>query len=127
MSTAYYDGNAIFGLAVKVQHVPKASAAQVNAFFGVTGTQSVYGGGRGRTFMVSGVLVAADLSALDAAESTLLSYDDGLARVLTDTWGRNWPDVVFTGEYQPDPMGPRPLADGSGVGLPYRCTFRGNT
>ena len=123
--SATFNGSAIFGVAVKCQHTPRASAAQVNAFFGVSGTQSVYGGSRGRAFLVSGVLIAADLTTLAAAEALILAYDDGIGRVLVDTWGRAWPSVVFTGEYQPDPMGPRPLADGSGYGLPYRAVFRG--
>lgn len=126
MSTAYYDGNAVFGLAVRCQMVQNPSAAQINAFFGVTGTQSVFGGGRGRVFQISGVLVGSDLSTLAAAEATLLTYDDGIARTLTDTWGRNWPNVVFV-NFTADPMGPRPLAGDSGVGLPYRCSFRGLT
>lgn len=125
--SATYDGNSIFGLAVRCQMIPKASASQVNAFFGVSGVQSVYGGGRGRMFMISGLLVGEDHPAVDAAEATLLSYDDGIARVLVDTCGRTWSNVVFTGDYQPDPMGRRPLVDGSGWGLPYRATFRGNT
>lgn len=123
MPTAYFDGAAIFGLAVSVQHLPGASAQQINSYFGVTGQQLVYGGGRGRLFQIRGVLVGEDLSVLAGAEATLLSYDDGIARTLTDTWGRSWPYVCFTGQYQPDPMGPRPTV--GGWALPYRATFRG--
>jgi hypothetical protein len=123
MGIAYYDGNAIFGLAVAVQHLPNPSAQQTTGFFGVTGTQLVFGGGRGRVFQIKGVLIGVDLAGLAAAEATLLSYDDGIARTLTDCWGRNWPQVVFTGQYQPDPVGPRPF-DG-GWALAYRATFRG--
>jgi hypothetical protein len=123
MATAYFDGNSVFGLAVKVQQTKNPSAQQINAFFGVTGTQMIYGGGRGRVFMISGVLIGSDLTELNAAESTLLSYDDGIARTLTDPWGRSWPYVVSSGDYHADPAGPRPF-DG-GWAIAYRCTFRG--
>lgn len=125
MAIAYYDGYAVFGQAVKVQHVLSPSAQQINAFFGISGTTLVYGGSRGRAFFVSGVLVASDLATLAVAESTLLSYDDGIARTLTDAWGRSWPYVVFRGEYQADPNGPQALVSGAGWGLPYRAVFHG--
>jgi hypothetical protein len=127
MATAYYGGYAVFGLAVKVQHTLSPSAQQVNSFFGISGSSLVYGGTRGRAFFVSGVLVAADLAALATAESTLLSYDDGIARTLTDTWGRQWPNVVFRGQYQADPSGPQYLAGSAGWGLPYKAVFHGLT
>jgi len=125
MSIAYLDGAAVFGEAVKVQHAPNPSAQQVNSFFGISGSQVVWGGTRGRAFFITGVLIGQDIPSLAAAEAILLSYDDGISRVLTDTWGRDWPAVVFTGNYQPDPMGPRPAAgDGFfGWALPYRATF----
>lgn len=123
MSTAYLDGADIFGRAVSIQHVPTPSAQQINSYFGIGGTQLIYGGSRGRTFHVKGVLLGDDLSVLTGAEATLLSYADGIARVLTDTLGRNWPYVVFLNEYTPDAMGPRPTV--GGWALPYRATFRG--
>lgn len=123
MATAYFDGNAIFGIAVGVQHTVNPSAQQINAFFGVSGSQMIYGGTRGRVFMIKGVFIGDDLTVLASAEAALLSYDDGIARVLTDTWGRNWPYVVHGGDYHADPGGPRPF-DG-GWALPYRVTFRG--
>ena len=43
------------------------------------------------------------------------SLADGLARSLFDTRGRTWANVVYLGEFQPDPMGPRP-AVGAGSG-----------
>ena len=125
MSTAYLDGAPVFGEAIKIQHVPHPSAQQLNNFFGISGTQVVWGGTRGRAFFISGVLIATDIYTLAAAEAILLSYDDGIGRVLTDTWGRNWPNVVSSGQYQPDPMGPRPAVSGDvdGVALPYRIMF----
>lgn len=124
MATAYLDGSAVFGIAVRVQHVPHASAQQVSSFFGVSGTQMIFGGTRGRTFMIQGVLVGDTVADVTAAESTLLDYDDGIGRVLTDTLGRSWPAVVFTGQYQPDPTGPQVLCDGNGSWcLSYKAVF----
>ena len=129
--TAYYDGAAIFGLAVQCQHVPKASAAQINAFFGVSGTQYIWGGQRGREFFIQGVLTGTSWAELAAAEQLLLSYDDGISRVLTDTWGVDWPSVVFTGHYQRQgkPLfGSAQGDDGTIVPVvcqPYKATFHG--
>jgi hypothetical protein len=118
------NGSPVFGLAVRVQYQPRPSAQQINTFFGINGVTLVWGGSRGRTFTVSGVLVGADIPSLAQAEAILTSYDDGIARIFTDTWGRAWPAVVFSGQYQPDPQGPQILCDGSGSwGLPYRCTL----
>src|SRR4051812_2856382 len=115
MAVAFLDGNSVFGLAVSVQHSQNPSAQQINAFFGVSGQQMIFGGGRGRVFMISGVFIGSDLSDLAAAEAALLSYDDGIARTLTDPWGRSWPYVVSSGDYHADPKGPRPFDGGWGL------------
>jgi hypothetical protein len=120
------DGNAIFGTAVNVIQSPHPNAQQVNHFFGIDGQQTVFGGTRGRTFVISGVLSASSIAALNAVEAALLSYADGLTHTLIDNRGRIWPNVVFRGEYTPSPMGPRSLA-GGGWCLPYRLTMEGLT
>ena len=119
-----FDGNPVFGTAVNVLHQPHPNAHQFNHFFGVDGQQTLFGGTRGRTFIVTGVLSAPTLPALNAAEATLLSYADGSTHMLTDNRGRVWPNVVFRGEYSASPMGPRPLA-GGGWCLPYRLVMEG--
>lgn len=130
MSTAYLDGAAVFGLAVRCQHVPKASALQINTFFGVSGTQAVWGGGRGREFFVEGVLYGGSWDELAAAEAMLLSYDDGIARVFTDTWGKSWPSVIFQGHYQRQgkPLFGTAVSGGTVVPVvyqPYKITLHG--
>jgi hypothetical protein len=120
------DGNAIFGTAVNVTQSPHPNAQQINHFFGVDGQQTLFGGTRGRIFMISGVLYASSIAALNAVEATLLSYADGLTHTLVDNRGRIWPNVVFRGEYTSSPMGPRALA-GGGWCLPYRLTMEGLT
>ena len=113
----------VFGLSVKIRARPAAVGAADLQLLRDQRIQVVWGGTRGRGFFVSGVLVGEDISVLTAAEAVLLSYDDGIGRVLVDTLGRVWPAVVFSGQYQPDPMGPRPLAGDVGWGLPYKATF----
>jgi hypothetical protein len=118
-----YGGVPLFGLAVHIQHIPKANAQQVDMFFGVDGSVALFGGTRGRMFEVTGVLAGKDIPSLLAAEALLLSYADGIARTLVDPIGRTFPNVIFQGEYTPSPEGPK-YTD-SGVILPYRAVFRG--
>jgi hypothetical protein len=88
-----YDGSNIFGVAVSCVMVLNPAAEQVNAFFGVTGVQSLFGGLRGRVFEVSGVLVAPDPVTLNSYEMTFESYIDGIPRVLIDGFLTAWPNV----------------------------------
>jgi hypothetical protein len=123
---ATLDGSPVLGIAVHVQHNPHPNAQQINDFFGVNGTQTLFGGTRGRTFMITGVLVGDTISDINGAETALLSYADGLPHTLVDNRGRVWSNVVFRGEYQPFEQGPRPLAFG-GYCLPYKLTMMGLT
>lgn len=118
-----YGGNAIFGWSVTCLHVQRPSEVQLNAFFGASGVQRLWGGGRGRAFLVSGLLVGSDIADLTAAEANFRSYDDGIARVLTDTWGRSWPRVVY-GTMEPTDRILQ-LAGGLGLCMPYRALFEG--
>lgn len=113
---ATYDGINIFGLAVKMAHALNPTAEQVNAFFGLSGQQSLWGGQRGRVFEVSGVFYGETLADLNDAEALYLSYIDGIARDLVDTRERNWSSVLVKA-LQP---GDRMLRDGRGYFLPYK-------
>ncbi len=86
---------------------------------------TLFAGTRGRTFEVTGLLIGKDIPSLLAAEANLLSYADGIVRILVDPIGRIFPDVIFQGEYLPSPEGPK-WTD-SGVCLPYRAVFYGLT
>lgn len=90
-----YDGSPIFGYANRLLPETNESASQRNAFFGVNGTQSLYGGSRGRTFVVRGVLV--DNSGNLAGQIALIeSYNDGVGRTLSDlVLTRSWDKVIF--------------------------------
>jgi hypothetical protein len=118
---ATYNSDSIFGLAVTIVHELNPPAEQLNAFFGVTGTQSLYGGLRGRVFLISGLLWGTDMGALNTAEAVYLNYCDGKARTLVDTRGRTFPSVLLK------PLQPqgRVLQDGRGLFLPYRGVANG--
>ena len=125
MGIESFGGADIFGVAVHIQHIPRANAHQVDSFFGVNGTVTLFGGTRGRIFEVTGVLVGLDIPSLLASEGLLLSYADGIARTLVDPIGRTFLNVYFRGEYTPSSEGPN-WTD-QGVCLPYRAVFYGLT
>src|SRR5438552_1192512 len=120
-----YDGSNIFGAAVQFQHLAHPNTQQMNTFFGVSGTQTLYGGGRGRQFLIRGILMGSTLQDLNVAETQFQNYADGVARTLVDPRGRTWPNVIFRGEFTPDSRGP--YATASGWALPYRAVFHGLT
>ena len=122
----------ILALSIPTPTFAGEAAQQVETFFGVSGVLSLFGGARGRTFLVSGVLYDVDLPSLNADETLFLpglsgSYADGVARVLFDTRGRTWQNVVYLGQFEADPLGPQPGVWGSDSGwiLPYRAVFHG--
>jgi hypothetical protein len=119
-----YDGQFVLGTACHVVHTPHEAAVQRDSFFGISGVLNLWGGGRGRTFHVSGVLVGASESDVLAIQTALLSYDDGIARVFTDTYGVAWPNVlVRAGTYRPSPEGVKPC--NLGAALHYSITLEG--
>ena len=120
-----FGGSSVFGTACHVMHVPRPVVLQKESFFGVSGMTSLFGGGRGRIFEITGLLVGYDLPSVIVAEGALLACADGIARTFIDTQGRAWPNVIFEGEYQPSPDGPKPTD--FGWCLPYRCILHGLT
>jgi len=129
-----YGGAPIFGVAVRMQHIAEPCATQIESFFGVPGAFSVFGGTRSRVFQVEGCLFDFDIPSLNADEQIFTpgapgSMADGIARDLFDSRGRTWNNVIFVGEFQPDPMGPKPAVfnGGSGYILPYKAVFHGLT
>jgi len=108
-----------------MQVLMNPTAQQLDQFFGVSGNLALFGGTRGRVFAIAGVFQELDIPTLNADEAGIRSYADGVARTLVDTRGRIWSNVIFTGDYVPDPMGPRPTDGGWAVA--YRMTMRGLT
>jgi hypothetical protein len=121
---ATLDGNLVLGTATTIQMSTIPNAQQMTQYFGVDGQQTIFGGTRGRTFRISGVLYGVNLLTINAVETALLNYADGNTHVLIDDRGRVWPNVVFFGEYTPFPQGPRQQADGSFL-LPYTAVMHG--
>lgn len=97
---ASYRGNLIFGLAVQMESAINPTADQANAFFGVSGIESLYGGQRGRVTMVKGLLGGSSGAGLAAALTTFESFHDGVAGVLVDTLGRTFLNVKLE-SFQP--------------------------
>jgi hypothetical protein len=126
-----YGGNAIFGLAVKIDQDPDRATQQLDSFFGVPGKLSLFGGTRGRTFRISGVLFDENLDLVTADESIFLpgtsrSIADGIARTLVDTQNRSWLNVVYLGQFARDRGPQRGVWSGNeGWLLPYRAIFHG--
>jgi hypothetical protein len=125
-----YGGNAIFGLAPSMQFVPNPTAQQLEAFCGVSGNLGLFLGGRGSAILVKGLLFGADLGTLNIVEGVFQpsvsgNVADGVARQFFDTRGRTWPNVIFKGDFQPDPMGPK-FYNGGYI-IPYTAAFHSLT
>lgn len=90
---ASYDGAFIFGTAVKMTSPINPSADQENAFFGISGVESLFGGTRGRATLVTGLLYGDGAAGLASAEALFESYLDGIARVLVSTLGVAYSNV----------------------------------
>ena len=123
-------GDSPFGLVLECRHAPRATAQQVNAFFGVTGQQAVFGGGRGRSFAVKGLLIAGDIAGIRAMEDAIETYADGVPRTLdvghADGSATSYENVIFMGEYQPQ-GDPRPNIETGSYVQAYTLTLHGLT
>ncbi len=124
---ATFDGLAVLGVAVHVEHVPNATAIMISEFFGLQGQVALYGGTRGRTLLVTGVLIASTIAGLNALEEVWggEQFNDGNVHTLVDDRGRVFENLIFTGMFQPSADGPKPTS--SGWLIPYRLSFSGLT
>ncbi len=111
-SVATYGGVPIFGLVESFVATVNPVARQETSFFGTNGILSKFGGSRGTRFVIRGVLNDVSIFALNFDEQLIFSYADGVARNLTDVRGRLFTNVVFDGEYEPNPRGPKPFFGG---------------
>lgn len=117
-----YGGAAIFGRSVSIHTTNDPSAEQINHFFGLSGTERLYGGLTGRVTLASGVLAAETPAGLAAIREQFRAFEtDGLARTLVDTLGVSWSWVVL---HQWRQAGDKILADRRGYYIPYRATFK---
>jgi hypothetical protein len=121
---ATLDGNLVLGVATTVVMTPIPNAQQITQYFGISGQQTIFGGTRGRTLRVTGVLYGKDLPTINVVEQALLQFADGNTHTLIDDRGRVFPNVIFLGEYTPFPQGPKQQVDGSYF-LPYTAVMHG--
>lgn len=91
-----YDGFN-FGRSTRVEMVQNPSEAQINRFFGMNGRMRLHGGGRGRVFEVHSLFWGYDESGVYALRDLLNSYDDGIGRILYESYAPSipWPMVIF--------------------------------
>ena len=97
---ASFGGTNIFGTAVSMATADNPRERQLNAFFGLSGLESLDGGLRGRNTHAAGLLYGTSPAALASAESLFRSFNDGVARHLVDTLGVTWPGVCLV-SFQP--------------------------
>lgn len=109
---ATLDGQFVFGAAVTIVHSPYQNAHQEIAYAGQNGRLSVYMGSRGRTFTVKGLFYGGTAADCIYAEALMRTFADGLGHTLVDNFNRVFTDVVFKGEIQNDPGGPKPGSQG---------------
>jgi len=93
MSNPSYGGYAIFGRSVSMETSTLPREVQENHYFGLTGTETLDGGGRGGKVTVAGILTAQTLPDLTTMWTTFESYQDGQTRQLVDTKGRVYQQV----------------------------------
>lgn len=122
---ATLDGQFVFGVAVRISHTPFQNAHQIAEFAGLNGKLSTFMGTRGRTFAVEGLFVGETAEDCVAAEAVIRSFADGLTHTLVDTYDRVWANmVIFRGEIQNGPGGPKPGSDGNWY-WPYKLVLEG--
>lgn len=131
---ATLNGVNVFGFGTHCQMVQRPTAQQVAEFFGVAGQFQLFGGTRGRHFMIRSHLVGFDIGSLNAAEAAWDTgaqgnYADGIARTLVTPRGVTYVNVVYRGEYVSDPEGPFPAVfpGGEGWKLSYHLVLHGLT
>ena len=90
---ASFGGANLFGTSISMSTADNPREKQLNAYFGLSGLESLDGGSRGRVTHVTGLLYGNSPTALAAAESLFRSFNDGVARLLVDTLGVIWPNV----------------------------------
>jgi hypothetical protein len=90
---ASFGGVNIFGTAVSMVTADNPREKQINAFFGLSGLETLDGGSRGRITRVTGLLFGQSPVLLASAEALFRSFNDGTTRTLIDTLGASWPNV----------------------------------
>lgn len=120
-SSATLDGNFVFGIIFEMTTGDDDHELQQNSYFGLTGIETINGGGRGRRTNVSGQFVADDLPGLAFLERNLRSFRDGRNHVLVECDGTTWFAVQL---FAFNPSGQRKVDVNTGQCLRnYTATF----
>jgi hypothetical protein len=117
---ASFGGIQIFGRSVSMVTTDNPTAEQLNHFFGLSGVERIDGGFTGRLTLARGVLSGSTSVNLGIAREAFRAYNDGFARVLVDTLGYAWPNVILKSFEQESP---KLIRSGDGCYLAYRATF----
>lgn len=117
-----YGGVAIFGPTPVIHTVDDERATMEAAFGGVNGIESLDGGSRGRVTTITGWLIGSDIDDLAAFMVGFRALNDGIARILTDTYGNAYPNVLLK-RFDPAPRGRINIATGEAF-VAYTATFR---
>lgn len=115
------DGVPLFGSATRESNEEAPRALYQNNTFGENGIAAIDGGGRGRTWWLTGLLTGWPPFAgmeLVAALASLRGYDDGRTHTYTDCMGLIWGQVLLDSVATTGPW--RTAADGS-IRQPFRC------
>ena len=96
-----FGGAPIFGTAVSMVTADNPREKQLNAYFGLSGLESLDGGLRGRFTQAKGLLYGNSRGSLALAESNFRSFNDGVTRPLVDTLGVTWASVRLE-SFQPE-------------------------
>lgn len=88
-----FGGTNIFGTAVSMTTSDNPREKQLNAYFGLSGLETLDGGFRGRVTHATGLLFGVSPASLASSEALFRSFNDGIARPLVDTLGVAWPSV----------------------------------
>jgi hypothetical protein len=94
-------GAPVFGYAAMIHPLPNPPALQLDAYAGLNGQVSQFGGTRGGRIRITGHFVEEDIPTVNNDLATLVSYNDGIARTIVDCEGIPYFNCVFAGLSSP--------------------------
>jgi hypothetical protein len=90
-----FNGQNIFGTAVRVRRNAAERAIQQNSYGGLSGVEALDMGSRGRVTTVTGRFICQDAATLNSAILLFESYVDGNSYDFVDQFGNVWPSVML--------------------------------
>lgn len=108
--TPTYGGQAIFGDAVRFDVHPAPPAIQRDAYAGLNGQVSQFLGTRGGRIRVTAQMLDVDIPSVNNDIQVIVSFNDGIARTLTDCEGNAYFNCIMC--VPPHPKAAVPAAGG---------------